>query len=638
MSREIVHSPDVEPERFDEAGELRVGTWVWCYDREPDEDDDIEGWVGCVTHVGSNYVKVEDPHSARNSYHSTRVHYDEVADTLETEPDPEKVIGENADACKTHLEELLGKVRGLLETLGLKDRMLPAPEEQTNALVLASKAPDVEGYKTALVKAKDKSLPELFKKIENTSSNLVRWMAARALPMRARAEQVKGAVEDIEDRVFTVELYAGLLEEVRLVRKGKPAGLGEKLRIMQRRCYMDEECLLGYRVGGIEIKNIGQFDRWLGRKDNFERVLPYPRCMVAFQVRRHIKEREWDGTFGGAFIKIQLEQSDKLTFLYIRNGKRLYRMNTAVEFGPTLFPGRDEYVLGEKMWADMFCDRVKDLVPDHEYQGMREDESEATQVYEQWQKDNPDKEWIHNPHMRPWGQSDRYQPYNPSSVYYDDIHKHVGDKIKEHNRIAVIVQGLLDRSEVLHPHPPAKTWTPEGFEAAIELVYDSDRVLYAGETPDFDAYRSRCNESLCEGSVTIGQEDYWERREADKYNRLERRYESRHRDQTHYQPYGNDGPGFIARVEGWAPRARMATYRWERKRQRWNHWGNNGPLPTKIAVPIDKLFNVDAYRPGDFKQFFADPRTREAYLKWATMLLGAEEYHAGNLKIEEAQA
>ena len=35
-------------------------------------------------------------------------------------------------------------------------------------------------------------------------------------------------------------------------------------------------------------------------------------------------------------------------------------------------------------------------------------------------------------------------------------------------------------------------------------------------------------------------------------------------------------------------------------------------------------------KPGDFKQFFADPRTRADYLEWAAYLLEAEEYHAGN--------
>ena len=46
-----------------------------------------------------------------------------------------------------------------------------------------------------------------------------------------------------------------------------------------------------------------------------------------------------------------------------------------------------------------------------------------------------------------------------------------------------------------------------------------------------------------------------------------------------------------------------------------------------------RLFNVSAYKPGDFHMFFDDPRTREEYLEWAPLLLSAEEYHAGRMKV-----
>jgi hypothetical protein len=46
---------------------------------------------------------------------------------------------------------------------------------------------------------------------------------------------------------------------------------------------------------------------------------------------------------------------------------------------------------------------------------------------------------------------------------------------------------------------------------------------------------------------------------------------------------------------------------------------------------IDAMFNISGYKLGDFKHFFNDPRTRRDYLKWAHLLLTAEEYHAGSL-------
>ena len=58
----------------------------------------------------------------------------------------------------------------------------------------------------------------------------------------------------------------------------------------------------------------------------------------------------------------------------------------------------------------------------------------------------------------------------------------------------------------------------------------------------------------------------------------------------------------------------------------------------KFWASIDSLLNVSAYQPGDFLQFFQDPRTRAEYLKWAPFLLTAEEYHAGNIKVTDVRS
>jgi hypothetical protein len=52
-------------------------------------------------------------------------------------------------------------------------------------------------------------------------------------------------------------------------------------------------------------------------------------------------------------------------------------------------------------------------------------------------------------------------------------------------------------------------------------------------------------------------------------------------------------------------------------------------------VPANALLNISAYTPGDFKQFFADPRTRAEYLQWAPLLLTAEDWHSGKLRGKE---
>ena len=629
------------PERFSRVREYQLGTWVWvsvdCEDGEESQDP----WLGCITHVGSNFVKVTEPGERGTT---ERVHFEMLIEKLEIEPDAESVLKGFTEESQVEVQKLLEDVRKVTANLGL------GMHEQTTALATVASSADVKEYKNALVKAEEETLPELFKKLKDANRELVRWASASVLPVLAMTGKAEKVVDEIKDRVFTIELYAGLLEDVTCLRKGEPAAMNERLRIMQRRCYMDEECLIGYRTGGVDINDLEGFDEWLCEDENMNRILPFERCMVAFQVRRNVKHREWDGTLSGVFVKMHMDQSDKLTFLYIRNGDRIYRMNTEIEFDYKLFPDKDELVLEDKMWGKVFGG--KDVITDGHYQDMLSEQNEKKRLSDEWEKNNPDGEYFDNPH-RHWDRylERDYEPYDPSSVYFDDIDKRVKDKIRDYNRIAYVVQGLMDRSEVLHPHPQAKLWSREGFEQLVELVYDADRVLNpSAEPPDFEAYRLKCNESLGPGSITVGQDDFWQKREAVKYNDAENRriYSSRysHHDVVRHVPYGNPGPGFVARIARWAKRKRTATFEWERKR-RWseNYWDNYGrggkrkseTIKTLVTVPASKLFNISAYKPGDYKVFFADLRTRSDYMVWVEMLLAAEEYHAGNLDLNSSK-
>jgi hypothetical protein len=448
---------------------------------------------------------------------------------------------------------------------------------------------------------------------------------------------MKECIAEIEGRVFNVSLYAGLSEEVVQISKGAPGALTDRLHILQRLLYMDEECLLNYKHGGMEFKQLGAFDEWLAKPENLNRALPFQRSLVAFRVRRNRKEFEWDGTVEQILLSFEKEGLDKLTFLYIRNGDRLYRLNCDLEFGELIFPGRDELDLNEPMLAKMHCSSVDEIITKRHHEELIKDFKRKEKEQKDWERKNPGKSWIHSP----YGMGlymDKYEPFNKSSVYYDEIKEEIENRVKHYNRIALIVQGLYDRSEILHPHPPIKLWSPEGFLSAIELVYDGSNVLTYGEAPDFEAYRQACNTGFRTGSIAVGQDHFWSVREAGKESyRMDRswRVKSEWRPST-FRPYGNPGPGYLAKVEQWIPKGRKAIFRWTRKRLRPDHYKDQSyddKVPATIKVPDTALFCVSAYRPGGYKQFFQDPRTRVKYLQWAPLLIAAEEYHAGNMKV-----
>lgn len=608
----------------------RVGAWFYVevaeWDREARSNRTIKR-LACCTHLGTNYAEMTFVGGSE-----VRVHFDVFAAECEPVANAEAVIDEAIVARQGKIARLMEQVRDLTRRLGVA----PSPMlgggggggDEVRSLALRTDEPVAE-YKTALVKAKDQDLPALFEEIKETSRSLSRWMTAKMIPLEAEAGSLNGAIAAIKKRIFSVELYAGLTESVVEISAGEPAALDEKIYLMQRRCYMDEECLAHYETGGMTFGNVADFDVWLARPENCQRILPFPRTIVAFRVRRTTKERS--ATTLRGFIQMFYEaEADKKTFLYLRNGERLYRLSTSIEFDEGLFPDLDAQVLASgKVYAKMFGASIDRLATEGEYLGVLEKEAEEKRFHDAAPEGD---KWRYGSGFR---ESERYVVHTKESVHYDDITAHIAEEMARHNRLVLMLQGLLDRSPVMHPHPPWLLWTREGFAAALELVYDDARALVAGARPDFEAYRTKLNASLKTGSVTVGQDDAWALAEGAK--ETERRQRSGRGDYypERCRPYGNPGPGVIARVARCGSRSKACTYEWSRERLTYDRWRRNrAPIPTSFTTPAANVLNINAYKPGDFKIFFNDPRTRAEYLKWAPLLLAAEEYHAGNHKLE----
>lgn len=666
---EIIHieSDRSKTESFvhpDDVQSIVAGDWYWF--KHKSDSFDRDEILCCVSTVGSNYAKIEHPVNC-----GWRVHFDEWNDVCRFEPNPQDWFDKWADSEKRSIALINSQIQDICARLGVdptKKRIADKTPGSTS-LAIASSAVDTGEYKTALIKAKDEDLPALFKQIKEHSGEMSRWLLAGTLSMKAKCGDMQETIGVINDRIFTVSIYAGLSEDVVLVRKGRPAGMGEKLRIMQGKLFMDEECLVNYTHGGMEFNNIGQFDKWLGKPENCNRILPYERCLVALQVRRYEKNRAGDGTLHTAWINFELAKMDTLTFLYIRNGERLYRLNTDIQFGHELFADRDEFNFTEPLMVneravrysgsdeshqtitvrdyEERCERYKLDVAEHE---KKEAEyKRQNKRFRAWEKKNPDADeeesGIAYEFRRQWGPEfrsgfggfdpDHWSPLDDSNVYLDDVNDKIRKQANHYNRISALIQGLLDRSETLHPHPPVKLWTPQGFDAFVELIYDHDRTLYDGaEPPSWEEYKAACNATIGVGSVVTGQHEFW-------YASLPREVsrDSRGYGNGEHVPYrytdGNPGPGVIAVVPEWSTRTKKATFRWVQtryiyRRSRYEQSGDR-EYARSISVPVAELFNISGYKLGDYRQFFNDPRTRRNYVKWAHLLLTAEEYAAGNL-------
>lgn len=653
-----------------------IGRWFW-YTRI--EHRHVKGkWrdvkvrsLACVTELGSNYAELTTIREDVSSYDnpeggSERIHFDAFRSCTTREFDAEAIIAAEVEKRKTKVHKLLGVVKEITARLFVSPDGIAAPQAATgSAIVTMQNAADPKEYKKALVRAKEKSLPDIFKKIEHEHRQMAKWMRAPLIPMKAHAAGNNSLIKTIERRIFNVELYAGLVEEIEQVREGDPAPAHEKVRLMQRRHYMDEECLAHYETGGMDFKSIGAFDKWLSRPENFERILPFPRCVVAFRVRRTTKDYDGDFTSWRSFISFHISgeaaarrAANEKTYLYMRNGGQLFRLETEIEFRRQLFPDTRESVFSmrEPLYA-RDNDRTT-VITESDFLQRR---AQAALAHEKWEA-----ETSKCPHCakrrkedggrfgdkaedigcysdgarighgaRPKGKGDLgYRRVSTGWVGFDDVMKHLASEAEAYNRIVLVLQGVFDRTPVFNPHHPARLYGPD-FHKHVVLLFDESRALSPADKPDFEVYRGKKNAALKVGSLTVGQHEAWVKRQRAKDELAERK--------RRYSRDSGEGPGAIARIVKLTGRgsARRATFAWNRApswrtEDRYRGLGQTAPpIYNTFTCRVSELLNVDAYKPGEFKPFFANPHTRTDYMRWAPFLLTAEEYHAGNREVKE---
>lgn len=592
---------------------IETGQWYWV------KDDETE-WFGCVVDIGSNYARLKGPIS-RSRYYSTRIHFRGFEKFCRLEENPNAVIDGKVKYFESKMRAGMKEMKQITSTLNLTGRKTPDASADANSgeLMVISGTKDIDIYRNDLEKAR-KRIPEIKKEIKEHAEKMTAWMKAKTFPLWSQMDDTKEVISKINNKIFSISLYAGIQEDIVQILEGEPATEDDKLHLMQRRLYMDEECLLDYDIGGMEYRDIREFDAWIARERNFKRILPFQKSMAAFRVRHFEKPRKSYSLYD-ALINIRLAEADKFTFFYIRNGDNLFRMNTEIEFDEMIFP--DENMnLSEPMMIRIHWREAEGLISKREYDARKEI---AEKKFEEEKRKHAEAERkagkkLRKPAICHYDSilRDKCEPFDPSSIYYDDMIKKIGRQADYYNRIVLIIQGLFDRSNVLSPHRPVRTWEDESFRNSIKLVYDASNVLYRERyMPDFEAYRDKCNASMKTGSMSAGQREWWYKKSGDK------------KKGAFYTGWRTDNPGpdKVMRIDRYI-RTGKAEFLWERTSDQGYYHFERKTIQCKITVPKKYLLNVDAYKPGDYKQFYRDPRTREHYLQWAPLLISAEEWQA----------
>lgn len=294
--------------------------------------------------------------------------------------------------------------------------------------------------------------------------------------IQEKVGELQQMVEKAQTAIWTINLYLGKDEQIVQIKKGKPAPKNTPITIRQLVLFMDEEIAACDKFGdadygGIDARNIENFDKWLlDRPEHLQQIIPEPKGIVVLKPRRNTK------SYGDVWTQKAMDEANKVTYFLIRNGTSLYRIWTDFDVGDTLLPSETKFM-------NMF---YRD---DYDYQT--------------------------NGKVR--------NPIKPGSEEYMRAMDRVDAERQHFYRVALIMQGLLDRTKILHPLPiprlnvlnPDEYVGSEG-EEYLRFVYDAEngKVLPDG-WPKYDDWLDEANKDICVGQRIVGLFHF---RYSDKYS------------------------------------------------------------------------------------------------------------------------
>lgn len=572
----------------------KLGEWAWVK-VEADDDKLEREELACCTHVGSNYAQFD--YIEVNSHGDDwtvclKVHHNELIADVRPEPNWKAILQARIDQKEIELREAVNCISELcaaadLGTHGPEASLLPSTQRR-----------DIGEYGRQLVNIKEKAFPDSRKNIERITAGMVALHKMLIMPQRAQADFLNGAVLEVDQRLFALELYAGLAEKVKQIKDGAPAPAETPIAIRQLMLYMDEETLFDLEHGGLDFKKLYEFDRWVARKDILPRMLPEPKSIVAFQIRRHDKDYGWASSFSELLTHAEWNKQNRNTYLLIRNGQRVYRLVSSQDFRPRLLPFKDEFT------APL---------------------SKTVEYYPKGEK-------------FPFGTLEHKQVIiTPADLELDKHAKERRDTMRDYNRIMFLLHGLLDRSDVFSPHPPIKLSDPGDLAKWVRQIRDEEDVLPpADPVPTWEEYRDRKNAAIKVGSFIY----------SSHHPKSDFRWYSY--DRKSHLASGRERPSSIMQVTGTRKREGRREYRvswpWGTRygyefdaRTVWGRpdgYGKLGEWPVNKLrhcwLPWNEVFNVSAYKPGEHKIFLCDRSLKGSYLEWARVLLAAEKWHNEN--------
>ena len=326
----------------------------------------------------------------------------------------------------------------------------PIGDRAEGALVVASKVSDTK-RQVALIRKKSLDLQDAATNKKNELDRLLREKMELA---KLEMKPLQKLLEKLEECIWTFNLYLGRDEVIVPLRTGQRASKDEPISIRQRVLFMDEECQANKEEGGIDSLDIEAFDEWLmASAKNLDQIIPEQKGVVVIRPRFNPKEYKDHWMFEAA------SEANKIAHFILRNGECVYRISTDFTIGQYLTPKRDEFL--------RFF-RVRKMNP--------------VTLEEEWEE------------------------LVPGTEAYRKAEEAAGARQRHFYRVALILQGIIDRTPIFHPLKDENTIVTanSSYEQGLIKIIDDDEMVIADSSVSWETFIQDKNQDMSVGMRIIG--------------------------------------------------------------------------------------------------------------------------------------
>jgi len=276
----------------------------------------------------------------------------------------------------------------------------------------------------------------------------VKEMERKLAEQLALLEPAMKELDKLSDGVDALNIYLGRDEQIIPIADGERAPAGTVITVRQLVLAMDEESVLFADRGGMDFRDIDQFIEWL-QKDpaHLDQLLPEPKGVVAVIPRRARKD------YGDPWMQSSAEAANKHTWWLIRNGEAVWLTTTEFVVGNHTVPSAKEF-------TDLFMVPARFGAPAH--------------------------------------------PMEPGSKEWMEAEEHADKRTRHYMKVALLLQGLLDRTTVFHPHDGASFLDQSHYDAGrVKVILDGENAVTDGR-PSFADWRRERVALMHAGMRVIG--------------------------------------------------------------------------------------------------------------------------------------